>query len=55
MGSKKSAVKKRRLASAAKSAKPVPIFVRLKTGRRVSTNPKRRHWRSKKLRAREKE
>ncbi|MEM3369444.1 MAG: 60S ribosomal protein L39 [Candidatus Micrarchaeia archaeon] len=55
MGSKKSAQKKKRLVSAAKSARPVPIFVRLKTGRRVNTTPSRRHWRSQKLRAREKE
>lgn len=55
MGSRKSSLKKRRLASAARSAKPVPIFVRLKTARRVMTTPGRRHWRRKKLKAREKE
>lgn len=55
MGSKKSSTKKKRLVRAARSAKPVPIFVRLKTGRRVQTTPSRRHWRSQKLRAREKE
>ncbi|MCS7109686.1 MAG: 60S ribosomal protein L39 [Candidatus Micrarchaeota archaeon] len=55
MGSRKSRIKKKRLAAAAKSARAVPLFVRLKTARRVMTNPKRRHWRSQKLRASEKE
>jgi len=55
MGSIKSSIKKARLAKAARTAKPVPLFIRLKTGRRVSTNPKRRHWRTKKLKKREKE
>jgi large subunit ribosomal protein L39e len=55
MGSIKTSRKKVRLAKAARTAKPVPIFIRLKTGRRVTTNPKRRHWRTRKLRKREKE
>ncbi len=55
MGSIKSKQKKARLSKAAKSSKPVPIFVRLRTGRRVSTTPARRHWRSQKLKSREKE
>ena len=55
MGSIKNRQKKSRLSKAARSSKPVPIFVRLKTGRRVSTTPARRHWRSQKLRSREKE
>jgi len=55
MGSIKSSQKKARLSKAARSSKPVPIFVRLKTAKRVSSTPARRHWRSQKLRAREKE
>jgi large subunit ribosomal protein L39e len=55
MGSIKTSRKKVRLAKAARTARPVPIFIRLKTGRRVTTNPKRRHWRTRKLRKREKE
>lgn len=47
--SKKSPEKKARLRRARKKAKPVPLFVRLKTARRVMSTPARRHWREKKL------
>jgi ribosomal protein L39E len=46
---KKSLLKKKRLIKAHKKTRPVPAFVRLKTARRVSTTPARRHWRSEKL------
>lgn len=37
--------KKIRLSRALKSNRPVPLFVRIKTNRRVMYNYKRRHWR----------
>jgi ribosomal protein L39E len=50
--SKKSPEKKARLRKAQRRAKPVPLFVRLKTDRKVSTTPARRRWREKKLKIR---
>ena len=47
----KPTAKKRRLAKAVKQNKPVPIWVWVKTGRRVRRNPKLRHWRRSKLKA----
>jgi len=41
--------KKLRLAKANKQNRMVPVFVRIKTNRRVMTTPKRRHWRRNKL------
>ncbi len=41
--------KKLRLARATKSNRPVPLFVRIKTNRRVMFNKKRRHWRRTRL------
>jgi ribosomal protein L39E len=50
--SKKTPEKKARLRKARKRAKPVPLFVRLKTDRKISSTPARRHWREKKLKIR---
>jgi len=52
---KKGPKKKSRLVAAARRAKPVPVFVRLKTARKVSSTPARRHWRSGRLQINEKE
>ena len=43
--------KKLRLASALKSNRAPPPWVIIKTKRRVTTNPARRHWRRVKLKA----
>uniref|UniRef100_A0A915HZK4 Large ribosomal subunit protein eL39 n=1 Tax=Romanomermis culicivorax TaxID=13658 RepID=A0A915HZK4_ROMCU len=40
---------KRKLAKCAKINKPVPQWVRMKTGNRIRYNAKRRHWRRTKL------
>ncbi len=40
---------KKRLASAWKSNRPVPIWVIARTKGKVRVNPKRRHWRRTKL------
>lgn len=42
--------KKLRLAKALKQNRPIPVWVWLKTNRRVRYNPMRRHWRRVKLR-----
>lgn len=47
--SKKSEYKKARLVKAQRSSRGVPVFVRIKTQRKVMSSPKRRHWRSGKL------
>jgi ribosomal protein L39E len=52
---KKGPKKKARLVRAAKRAKPVPLFVRLKTARKVSSTPARRHWRSGRLQNKDKD
>ncbi|MDH5418924.1 MAG: 50S ribosomal protein L39e [Candidatus Bathyarchaeota archaeon] len=43
--------KKRRLAKAGKQKKPVPTWVIAKTVGRVRTNPKRRRWHQRKIKA----
>ncbi|PVX24339.1 MAG: 50S ribosomal protein L39e [Candidatus Bathyarchaeum sp.] len=40
-----------RLAKAGKEKKPVPTWVIAKTGGQVRSNPKRRRWRQRKIRA----
>jgi large subunit ribosomal protein L39e len=47
----KPAAKKRRLIKAGKQKKPVPTWVIAKTIGRVRTNPKRRSWRRRKIKA----
>jgi len=49
MSSRKDTKTKELLVRAKKSNKRVPLWVMLKTNRGVSTNPKQRHWRRKKL------
>lgn len=49
MTSRKTSGVKKRLIRALKSNKPVPAWIMVRTNRKVRTNPKRRHWRSKKL------
>jgi large subunit ribosomal protein L39e len=51
MARNKPTAKKRRLAKAGKQSKPVPTWVMVKTAGRVRTNPKRRSWMRRKLRA----
>ncbi|MBS7632976.1 50S ribosomal protein L39e [Candidatus Bathyarchaeota archaeon] len=47
----KPTAKKRRLASAGKQKRAVPTWVIGKTAGKVRSNPKRRQWRSRKIRA----
>ncbi|NPA47908.1 MAG: 50S ribosomal protein L39e [Thermococci archaeon] len=49
MARNKALAKKLRLAKAAKQNRRVPVWVILKTDRRVMTHPKRRNWRRTKL------
>lgn len=49
---KKTPLKKAMLAAAHRRTRPVPVFVRLKTKRKVMTSPRRRHWRRIKLKIR---
>jgi large subunit ribosomal protein L39e len=49
MARNKSPSKKRRLARAMRRANAVPLWIMLKTGRRVRTSARRRHWRRTKL------
>ncbi len=51
MARNKPAAKKRRLARAQKMSRPVPTWVVAKTGGRVRSTPRRRHWRRTKLKA----
>lgn len=51
MARNKPAAKKLRLAKAGKQKGAVPTWVISKTAGKVRTQPKRRHWRSRKLRA----
>ena len=44
MPSRKDSQKKKMLAKATKSNRRVPLWVMIKTNRKVSTNPKQRHW-----------
>ncbi|MBI4362835.1 MAG: 50S ribosomal protein L39e [Euryarchaeota archaeon] len=45
MMSKKGLPKKRRLARKTKQNRRVPVWVIVRTQRRVQSHPKRRHWR----------
>ncbi len=47
----KPTAKKRRLSKAGKEKKAVPTWVIARTSGKVRTNPKRRQWRSRKIRA----
>ncbi|HDD71606.1 MAG TPA: 50S ribosomal protein L39e [Candidatus Aenigmarchaeota archaeon] len=49
MARNKHVARKLRYARALKQNRTVPVFVRIKTNRRVMTNPKRRNWRRKRL------
>ncbi|VVC03941.1 50S ribosomal protein L39e [Candidatus Burarchaeum australiense] len=53
MSRNKSSLMKSRLGKAAKSNRRVPLFVMAKTARRVTQNLKRRHWRTRKLKLKE--
>ncbi|GBC74415.1 MAG: 50S ribosomal protein L39e [Candidatus Nitrosocaldus sp.] len=45
MGSRKTKPRKNRLMKKTKQNSPVPLWVILKTNRRVRRNPQQRHWR----------
>jgi large subunit ribosomal protein L39e len=47
----KPTAKKRRLGKAGKQKKPVPTWVVARTSGKFRSNPKRRQWRSRKIRA----
>ena len=47
----KPTAKKRRLAKAGKQKKPVPTWVMAKTSGKFRTTPKRRRWRTRKIKA----
>jgi len=51
MARNKPTAKKRRLAKAGKTKKAVPTWVVAKTVGKVRTNPKRRRWRTRKIKA----
>ena len=51
MARNKPTAKKLRLAKAGKQKKPVPAWVIAKTGGQVRSNPKRRRWRQRKIKA----
>lgn len=51
MARNKPTAKKRRLAKAGKQRKPVPTWVVAKTIGRARTNPTRRNWRRRKIKA----
>ena len=51
MARNKPAAKKLRLIKAGKEKKPVPTWVIAKTGGHVRSNPKRRRWRQRKIKA----
>ena len=50
---KKGLEKKKRLAKEKKKIRRIPAFVMLRTKRKVTTNRRRRDWRTKKLRIKE--
>ncbi|MEW5996893.1 MAG: 50S ribosomal protein L39e [Candidatus Micrarchaeota archaeon] len=50
---KKSGLKKRRLAKAGRQNRRMPIFVTVRTKRKVLWNNRRREWRTSKLRIKE--
>ena len=45
MSSRKDSLTKSQLASEKKTNKRVPLWVMMKTNRKVSENPQRKHWR----------
>ncbi len=45
MSSRKDSLTKSQLASEKKTNKRVPLWVMMKTNRKVSANPQRKHWR----------
>ncbi|MFH1471007.1 MAG: 50S ribosomal protein L39e [Candidatus Micrarchaeota archaeon] len=49
MSKSKSQARKKRLGKEVKKNKRLPVFVVAKTNRRISSNPRRRHWRHRKL------
>ncbi|MBI3588558.1 50S ribosomal protein L39e [Candidatus Micrarchaeota archaeon] len=49
MSTNKSKEKKLALAKASRQNRRLPVFVIVKTKRRVSRNPKARHWRGRKM------
>lgn len=49
MAKNKPLAKKLRYAKALKQNRSVPVFVRIKTNRRVMTNKSKRNWRRKRL------
>jgi len=51
MARNKPTAKKLRLAKAGKESKAVPTWVIAKTNGRVRSNPKRRRWRQRKIKA----
>jgi large subunit ribosomal protein L39e len=51
MARNKPAAKKLRLIKAGKEKKPVPTWVIARTSGRVRSNPKRRRWRQRKIKA----
>jgi len=51
MARNKPTAKKRRLVKAGKQKKPVPTWVIAKTAGKFRTNPKRRRWRTRKIKA----
>ncbi|BFZ53884.1 60S ribosomal protein L39 [Savitreella phatthalungensis] len=49
MGSIKTFRTKQKLAKAAKQNRPIPQWIRMRTGNTIRYNAKRRHWRRTKL------
>lgn len=49
MSRAKSSEKKKLLGSEAKKNRRLPVFVISKTNRKITMNPNRRHWRTRKL------
>jgi len=49
MSRAKSSARKRHLGMELKKNRRLPVFVMAKTNRRITANPRRRHWRSRKL------
>ncbi len=49
MSRAKSEAKKRHLGKEARKNRRLPVFVIAKTNRRIASNPRRRNWRSRKL------
>jgi large subunit ribosomal protein L39e len=50
MGSIKTAQHKQKYAKAMKNNRPIPYWIRLRTGNTIRYNAKRRHWKRTKLR-----